>query len=424
MRFALATAFALLMTGFVTPPIASSREPVAPGLEAVKSEPVQIGQQVKFRSKILSDEVSMNIHLPDSFEVSSPDHTYPVIFINGSHGYQFFAAMVGIIKHLGDRERIPESIVVSLNDMGDVPEIHTHGMWGREKIGGSGDPRASLRHLQEEVIPYLERNYRANHYRIIVGVSGSCLFPIYTFTHAPGLFDSHILVAAADMVGMGYDSDSTFIDTFEKVLSETPTRKAKLYVGVADSDVEKRPDYQVNMENLKARLGGLKQLDLKVEVVPDADHYAVLLEAMLSALGQNFPPKLWSSRYRDLVAQPGDALENIDRYYRQLSQEYGFTILPRAERWNNVNSLAFMIRHLIREDRAKEAITIAQRRIEYRPQVAGSYAGLADAYEADGRLAAAVKAQKKAVKLAKASDDSYDLALQEERLNSLMEAAK
>jgi hypothetical protein len=49
-----------------------------------------------------------------------------------------------------------------------------------------------------------------------------------------------------------------------------------------------------------------------------------------------------------LVAQPGDALDNIDGYYQELSRAYGFAILPRADRWNNVNSLRFLIRHLIR----------------------------------------------------------------------------
>ncbi len=414
---------ALQMLGLVLVPSVFGEEPVA-GYEVVATSPIQIGEEISFRSKILSDEVSMLIHLPSGFEVSSPDHTYPVIFINGGHGYQFFSTVAGVAKHLGDRERIPESIVVSLNDLGDVPEIHTHGMWGRDKIGGGGDPEAAVRHLKEEVFPFLEKHYRANDYRILVGVSGSSLFPIYTFTHAPGLFDSHVLVAAADMVGMGYSEDSTFIDSFEKVMTGPAKHRAKLYVGVADADLEKRPDYVVNLEQLKARLGKLERLDLMVEVVEDADHYTVLIDSMLTALAQNFPPKLWSSRYRDLVAQPGDALANIDRYYRELSAKHGFRILPRADRWNNVNCLSFMTRHLIQEGRPQEALAVAERRIEYQPRAAGSYAGLADALEALGRHGDAVKAQRKAVDLAREAEDHWQLPHQEERLKKLLATAE
>jgi predicted alpha/beta superfamily hydrolase len=402
------------------PVLAEEPAPASPGLEALGSQPVTIGRQIEFRSKILDSDVRMNLYVPESFAISSPTHTYPVIFANGGHGEQFFSTLVGIVKHLGDRERIPESLVVSLNDMGDIPEIYTHGMWGAEKLGGSGDPGASLRHIEQEVIPYLEKNYRANDYRLLVGVSGSSLFPIHTFTAAPGLFDSHILIAAADMMGMGYTEDATFIDAFEAALSAAPKRRAKLYVGVADGDLENRDDYRANLDELKARLARFEQLDLRVEILPRTDHYEAFLKGMLSALEQNFPHERWSARYRELVAQPGDALENIDRYYRDLSREYGFEILPRADRWNNVNCLRFMTRHLIQLERAPEALAVAKRRVEYQPGVSGSYSGLADAYEANGELGAAVEAQEKAVALERARGG--DAGWLEERLRGLREA--
>jgi len=365
----------------------------------VRSEPIPVGERIVLHSKALGREVSMNLYLPDSFDVSSDAHTYPVIFSNGEHGNQFFTVLCGIVKHLGDRERIPESIVVSLNDMERIPEIYTHGMWGREIIDGDPDPELAIRHLEAEVIPYLEKHYRANHYRILIGVSGSSLFPIYTWTEAPELFDSHILVAAADTIGMGFSEDESFIETFTERMKAAPDRQSNLYVGVADKDVEKNPEYRDNLDALRTALRPFENVNLRAEVVENTEHYEVFIKSVLAGLDLNFPEERWSSRYRDLVAQPGDALENIDRYYEQLSKDYGFRVLPRADRWNNVNSLRFMIRHLIREGRAAEAVPIARRRIEYRPKSAPSYSGLADALEAVGDLPAAVAAQKEAVAL-------------------------
>ncbi|MCH9648119.1 MAG: esterase family protein [Deltaproteobacteria bacterium] len=401
-----------------------------PGLEAGQETPITIGKRIEFRSAILSDTVSMNIYLPDGFEVSSREHTYPVIFINGGHGNRFFPTLAGMVKLLSERERIPESIVVSLNDMGDIPLIYTHGMWGAKTLGGSGDPQLSVQHLEKEVIPFLEKNYRANSYRLIIGVSGSSLFPIYTFTHAPDLFRSHILVAAADMIGMGYAQDKTFLDAFEEALAEAPKRRAKLYLGVADSDIQKRLDYQTNLDELERRFGQSTALDLRVEVVPKADHYEVFIKAVQSALEQNFPHELWASRYRDLVAEPGDALENIDKYYRELSKRVGFDVLPRADRWNSVNCLRFITRHLIALDRTEEAVAVAQRRVQYQPTVAASFSGLADAYEANHQLKEAAEALEQEIRLAKAlpvTDDrtrairSTTLTAAEERLRSLKE---
>ncbi|MCG8457272.1 MAG: hypothetical protein MI919_13435 [Holophagales bacterium] len=415
-------AVALLLAFFVVSAASGREVPAEAGEEfqVLGSTPVMIGQRVELRSKILGTEVSMNIALPGSFEVASPDHTYPVIFVHGSHGEQFFGTVAGIVRHLGERERIPESIVVSLNDIGAIPEVFTNGMWAAEKLGGSGDPQADLRHLEQEVIPYLERSFRANGFRMIVGVSGSSLFPIFTFTRAPEMFDSYLLVAAADVLGMGYEKGKTFIDAFEAAFEASPQRRTSLYLATAGRDLEKRSDYRANLDAARARLGRFEHLDLGVEVMPKADHYTVLIDALQYALAQRFPPERWSARYRELVAQPGDALANIDAYYRELSSHYEFEILPRANRWNNVNCLRFMIRHLIREGRTKEAVSVAERRVSYRPRVPAAHAGLADAFEANGQPAAAIEAQQKAVDLARASS-SPDLEAFEARLKSLRE---
>lgn len=397
---------ALALTAFAAPGATVRAQDHPVGLDALSSTPITVGKRVSFRSEILETEVSMSIHVPKSFDLASDDHTYPVIFANGSHGRNFFATLVGIVEHLGDRERIPESIVVSLDDAGAIPDVYTNGMWAAEKIGGDPHPSKSLRHLEEEVFPYLRETYRANDYRLIIGVSGSSLFPIYTFLEAPALFESHILIAAADMIGMGFEPKQTFIEAFETAMREAPDRTAKLYVGSSDDDLEKRDDYAANLDALSKRLGGSSRLDLEVEIVPNTDHYEVFIRSVLSALDQNFPKDAWSARYRDLVAQPGDALANLDRYYAALSQRYGFRILPRADRWNSVNSLRFLIRHLIREGRPEEAVAVAQRRIEYRPRAARSYSGLADALEADAQPEGAVKALEKAMALARASGET------------------
>ena len=388
----------LATVALIWTPEARASTQTPPGL--VDSEPVVIGSRITFRSDVLATNVTMNIWLPSNFEASSPEHTYPVVFVHGAHGDQFFATLAGIVKHLGDRERMPETIVVSLNSIGGNPDVYTNGMWNAEKLSGSGHPEESVRHLREEVFPFLERQYRANDYRMFIGVSRSSLFPIYTLTHAPEMFRGHILIAAADMIGMGYSPGKNFIDALVESLEETPTRKAKLYVATADSDVEKNEHYRSNLDELSRRLAPYQGVDTHAEIIPNTDHYEVFIKAVLSAFDQHFPMSAWSARYRDLVAQPGTALENLDRYYEQLSQQYGFEVLPRSDRWNSVNCLRFLTRHLIGLDRSSEAVAIAKRRVEYHPRVAAAYGGLADAHQANNDLVAAVNAQQRAVELA------------------------
>ncbi|MEM1204921.1 MAG: alpha/beta hydrolase-fold protein [Acidobacteriota bacterium] len=422
-RFAAAFPLSLLLplTALGQVDSAPADSPTPATSAVISTAPLTAGERIVLRSEILGEDVSMNLYLPKGFSVSSPDHTYPVLFANGAHGEEFFTTLVGIVELLASRERMPETIVVSLNDIGAIPTVHTNGMWRAETLGGGSNPRDHLLHLEHEVIPFLEGNYRANGYRLILGVSGSSLFPIYTFTEAPHLFKGHILIAAADTIGMGYAPGETFIDAFEAALRKAPERRAKLYLATAEGDLDGKPDYVKNLEDMRRRLGSLAGMELEVDVFPETDHYGVFLEAVRAALDQSFPKAMWSARYRDLVAQPGNALENIDAYYRDLSARYGFEILPRADRWNNVNNLRFMTRHLIGLDRASEAVDVAKRRVEYRPREAGSYSGLADALEAQGDLGGAVGAQGTAVLLARTAGDPGAERAQE-RLDTLRTA--
>ncbi|WP_239652641.1 hypothetical protein [Pseudoalteromonas piscicida] len=83
------------------------------------------------------------------------------------------------------------------------------------------------------------------------------------------------------------------------------------------------------------------------------------------------------------MTKPGNALQNIDNYYDELSECYGFTILPRSTRWNSVNRLGFISTYLIRLGRVLEAIEAAEGYTEYQPKSWQAYESLAKAFEDD-----------------------------------------
>ncbi|WP_103072382.1 alpha/beta hydrolase-fold protein [Aquimarina sediminis] len=393
----------------------------------ISSSPITYGQKITFNSKILEENRVMNIYLPDSFEVASEDHTYPVIMLSGSHGSQFFLTISGIIKHLSYVTRMPEAIIISFEEETHyAPNVYTNGMWSsRDKIEFDADPDKFTKHLKEELFPYLKKHYRAADYRIILGVSGSSVYPLHTFAKEPDLFQGHITIASADMIGMGYEPNTTFIDVFEESFIKNPNRKAYFYLGVASLDMTWNTSYQTNLDELQKRLAPFqnKNLTLKVEIIPNEDHYASVMKAILSSMEMIFPRENWSPKFRDLIKKPGNALENIDAFHNNLSKTYGFSILPKAERWNNVNSLRFIGGKLLRDGRIKESIQVFERRVSYRPRSPWAYSSLANALETDNQFDAAFKAQQKAIQLAKKYDPDY-ISGYEEKLNQIKSKLK
>ncbi|MEO9806127.1 MAG: alpha/beta hydrolase-fold protein [Reichenbachiella sp.] len=371
--------------------------------------PISFGEQFTYYSKILDETRTVNIYLPEHYYESSEEHTYPVVLLNDRHGDQFFHTTAGIVRHLSSVDRIPESIVVSFhNAEGYAPNVYNNGMWGsQEMLEFDADPDLFIKHLTEEFFPYLESNFRAVDYRIIVGVSGSAIFPMHTFAKAPGLFQGHFILASADVVGMGYASGETFIDAFELALQDNSNLRGNLYFGVADGDLTWQEEYITNVDELKQRLDPYltDNFKMKIDVIPNEDHYASYMKAMLAGFEIVFPKKKWSARYRDLVKQNGNALANIDAFYNNLSDEYGFRILPKADRWNNVNCYRFIGSRFLLEERTDEAIEVIQRWVKYRPKSAEALSQLAKGYKTNDQMELAISTQKAAITLAR----QYDL---------------
>ncbi|WP_250460913.1 alpha/beta hydrolase-fold protein [Microbulbifer litoralis] len=358
-------------------------------LELQSAKEVVVARQLELRSETLDRNVSINISLPEHYGQSSKDHQYPVVFANDMHGERFFGITSHVYNHLGDVERLPQSIVVSLNGGGGYPAIHHNGMWGErpaEKMQPWGNPALYLKFFEKELIPYLQTEYRANGHTTLIGVSGSAFFPLWVLHEKPQLFDFYIVHAAADILGMGLRKDSPFYESLPRRLQNYKNPKPlKIYISTADSDIGKDSRYNSNLQALQRNLEEIDNPDIssKIEIFDNGEHYGSYIQSLLGATDYYFPYKDWSARYRDIVKKPGNALKNIDNHFDKLSGKTGFEILPRADRWHSVNRLGFLVKDLARQDRAAEAVQVAERYISYQPGSPLAYKSLAEALIAD-----------------------------------------
>ncbi|AUJ70485.1 alpha/beta hydrolase-fold protein [Pseudoalteromonas sp. NC201] len=387
-----------------------------------QQDPVVIGNTLVLKSEILNNEIPLNIALPSNFDLSSKLHTYPVIFLVGKHGSEFFHAVSGIVKHLADVERMPETIVVSINGGSPSPDIYHNDMFGgqsNKKWPSWGEPKKYHDFYQNELFPFLKAHYRANEKRTVIAISTSSFFPLNNLIHEKQLFDTYVFLAAADIIGMGYTPNKTMVDSLVERVSEDPKNGPLIYFAVAGDDLKKEKKYQSNVNKLKSRLKSIKDLPFILKIYDNEGHYDALLKTMLDVIEIKYPKPLWSAKYRDIVTKPGNALKNIDNYYDQLSERYGFTILPRSTRWNSVNRLGFISTYLIRQGRVIEAIEVAERYTEYQPKSWQAYESLAKAFEANEDNLQALKNTKVAVRLV---DNEVNKSLLLEYINQLTEA--
>ena len=145
------------------------------------------------------------VGLPDSYE-EEPGRRYPVLYL--CDGYWDFNLVRAIAGNLPDDKVIPEIIVVGIGYPGEradyarlrrsdlTPVAATYE--GASYDGPSGHAQEFLSVVENEIIPFVEHEYRADlSYRVLAGSSLGGLFTLYAMFERPGLFVGHIAASPA-----------------------------------------------------------------------------------------------------------------------------------------------------------------------------------------------------------------------------------
>jgi len=153
------------------------------GMAQVEGDDVVIGKSLTMTSKILKREVPVLISVPDGYDAGSTN--YPVLYDLGSFNFTYDC---GAVEMLARGMYIPNMIVVGVPGIqgGYVPTLFEER--GEEPAGAD----LSIKFLREELIPFVEKNYRTNNFRILYGHSIHGLFTMYTLFNYPDLFMAYV----------------------------------------------------------------------------------------------------------------------------------------------------------------------------------------------------------------------------------------
>jgi predicted alpha/beta superfamily hydrolase len=150
--------------------------------------------KVKIYSRILSEERTLSVALPDEYEAT--ENVYPVLYVLDAEGEKLFSGCVSTAVDLYKKGRIPQMIVIGIwntsrnRDM--IPDIVSHRP-------GSGGSMEFLSFIREELMPYIGQNYRTTDFSMLYGMSNSALFTVYALLEMPETFNAYI--ASSPMIG-------------------------------------------------------------------------------------------------------------------------------------------------------------------------------------------------------------------------------
>jgi hypothetical protein len=262
-------------------------------------------------SEILGEDRILQLHLPRDYP--SSDSRYPTVYLFYSDWVEgYFSQVVHDLYELS-MDMVPPMILVGIPNVQRYRDLYP---WVQASNPGSGHADRFLRAVREEIIPFVEEEYRTEPYRILVGPQAAAVFGAYALLEAPGTFQAFIL------------NDPCRLDTPERSLcpalvevAASPSA-AGTYLGVSHH----RGEALWSPEGLQHLGDGLGErasgsFRWRVQWVDDWPFFLAPLEVRESLLdlfrGYAFPS-----------ASDAGGLEEIQEHYRPLSEALGFPLRP------------------------------------------------------------------------------------------------
>lgn len=331
---------------------------------------IGIGRKHTLSSRILGENVDLVVHLPSDYAVG--EKHYPVLLFLGSDYRAKYAHAAATLDCMTAAGQLPGIILVGV----DLP----HGNFvqvPQETAGGTASADRQLATLAEEIIPFVDRIFRTNGYRILYGGSNSGLFAVYALFS--GKLPCQAFIASSPMLGWC----SNLICTKAREAFAGPSRPNRfLFLVWSDDDFEHVTREMPKFAELLDK-SAPSWLRWKSEIRPNEGHVPEMdLSLGLRALFPDYNPET------ELMT-----LQALREHYASLSTRYGFAIeIPEA--------LIFDVGHTLATSRQlDEAQRIFEFTVERFPRNAQMRAGLGFVYKQRGNTEVAIRQLKKALEI-------------------------
>jgi predicted alpha/beta superfamily hydrolase len=337
--------------------------------------PVSIGTYRVINSKVLEEARRLLVHLPRGYEGSSI--SYPVLYHTYGDYLTYYADAYTALERLGDEARTPQIILVGIDNIDRYRDLRP-----LQRDGSPAGIDNYTRFVTEEVIPFVESEYRTAGYRILAGPQAGAVFGLYTLQNNPDLFDAFIL----NNPFTSRPNARLLLEQAGRFYVSRESLQKFLFITYGGSN--ESPEDNADVE----RFAGLaapaidKGLDLRLNDISGNDEFIVplCLEEGLRAL---FDP------YYVPLDRQFETLAEIDSFYSGLSAQYGYNVAPSE--WAMTRSADA----LIAQKEYAEAVEILDRQTSLYPNKLNGWWRLAGIAAQQGDNARAIELYRKCVEI-------------------------
>ena len=346
---------------------------------------LDIGNRYKTQSSTLKEERTLLIHTPASYKGSNKK--YPVIYV--LDGNNHFSHSINAATLLAENERMPESIIVAIPN--------NEGTRGRD-LGRERDN--FKKYIKNEVIPFVNKKYRASKHKTIFGHSMAGAFVLNYLATEPTLFDNYI--AASPVIQI---FNSELLEKFHSLFSTGKTLNKSLYLTITEKEAEgERATEAMNKFVALLEKEAPKTLRWKYDFIQNQIHmttpYLTIYKGFTEVF-YDFQSPTYTG-FKDYTNRGGMA--QLKSYYANRAIKYqSKNVIP-------VNTLRRLASVLLNDHQENLAIKLLQQNTKTHPESIGAFNSLARVYERLNKPSEAKDTFQKALSLAEkqgSSNTSY-----------------
>ena len=323
-------------------------------------------------SKILKEKRELLIHLPNNYNLNK-HKKYPVLYL--LDGQRNFNHAIGTLDLLNQSKMAQEMIIVAIDNTHRTRDFtptydENYNEWG---ISGGADE--FLDFLGQELIPYVNKHYRSNNFKVLSGHSLGGLLSLYALQSRPEMFQAYFAFSPSL-----WWHDQIMLPQAIQFYSDSKELNKYLYINMGSEGGKMLSSYEQYIEVVNEHKPTGFTFDYDLDVSESHNTTALAGQSLAyQNLFASLQPK------KEIISK---GIEHIEEFYSQQSKKYGFEAKPS---FNSINAAGY---HALSNEDFDKAIKIFQMNVERHPNKADAYDSLADGLEAKGELQKAFQIRK------------------------------